>query len=787
MQALDIKLLRDFRRLWVQALAIALVLACGIAVMLMSAGMSRALDDTRAAYYERNGFADLFVQARRVPETLLPEIRALPGVQAAEARVTGLVVLDMDGQIRPAMGFLISRPSAGEPLLNRPLLRSGRWPDPLSSDEVVVNEPFAEANALRPGDRFEATIDGQRRELTLTGTALSPEFIYTIGPGAMMPDNRFYGILWMSDRAISAAFDMEGAFNDLSLALAAGARAEPVMDALDDLLEPYGGLGAYDRSDQISNSFIDAEIEQLRILAYILPPVFLGITVFLLNMVIGRIVALERNQIGLMKAIGYANREIALHYLLLAGLIGMTGVVIGSLGGQWLARQMAIMYADFFDFPYVIFSLGARTYLFAALLGLAAAAFGALRAALSAAGLAPAVAMSPPTPPTFRKGLIDGIIAVFRPSQPTMMILRSVLRAPLRAGFTILGFALAVGILVASSFFPDALEEIMDSVFAQSNRQDATLIFTDARPLSTLEEVANLPGVLAVEGQQYRSAILRNGHLERETAIEARPPGNDLARVVDAEGRAIDAPPGGILLSDRLADALDVEAGDVIEVEFQGDEQETFDLTVSGRVTQYFGLGAYMDSDTLDALFRHAPRVTVANVLIDDAETDALYAAVKDLPTLAGLAMMVENRRSFEDTIEENISIMTGVYLILGVMITVGVAYNGARVQLSERARELASLRILGFSTGEVSYVLVGETMLLALIAQPLGWFIGREIARAMTEGFSSDLYAMPLILSTSTYSYSSLIVLVATLASVLLVRRRLDTLDLVSVMKTRE
>ncbi|MFD1344183.1 ABC transporter permease, partial [Litorisediminicola beolgyonensis] len=387
-EALDRKLLRDFARLWAQFLAIALVLAGGVAVLLMSFGMSRALEETRDTYYERNRFADVFVDARSVPQSMLQILREIDGVTALEARVTSHATLDIPGKIDATVAYVASLPT-GEPLLNLPLLRMGSWPDPAAIDEVMLNAPFGEANGLYPGDEISAVLNGTKRRLTVTGWALSPEFIYTIGPGSLVPDNENYGILWMPERALAALLDRTGAFDNLTLKLRPDARPEPVIDALDRLLEPYGAWGAIDRSEQVSNAFIDGEITQLRTLAYILPPLFLGITVFLVNMVIGRIVFLERAEIGLLKALGYSNGAILFHYLLLAGLVASVGVVIGFAAGSWLSYGLARLYARFFEFPYLIYNISWNTYLVAGLLGIAAATVGAARAAWRAARLAP--------------------------------------------------------------------------------------------------------------------------------------------------------------------------------------------------------------------------------------------------------------------------------------------------------------------------------------------------------------------------------------------------------------
>lgn len=787
MQAIDLKLLRDFKRLWLQALAIALVLACGVAILLTSVGMYRALSETRVAYYERNRFADIFAHATRAPLSLLPDIARIDGVMSVEARITGYAILDIPGRTRSAVGRILSLPSTSDPVLNVPLLVTGRLPDPLSTREILVNVPFAAANGFVPGDSFSANLRGQKRELTIVGTVLSPEFIYTIGPGALMPDNAAFGIIWMPERAAAAAFDMTGAFNDVSLALVAGAQAAPVIDALDILLEPYGGLGAYDRKIQQSDAFLDAEINQLRGMALILPPIFFGISAFLVSMVMSRIVSLERSEIGLLKAIGYSNTEICLHYLMLAGLIAVVGIVVGWGAGTVLARTMAAQYAQFFDFPFVIFRVSYWVYTAAGLAGLATTSLGAAQAALKAAMLAPALAMQPPAPPRFKRSFIDDSMARLRLSQSTVMILRSLLRWPLRSFLTSLGLALAVASVVAATFINDSLDEIVDMAFYRTNRQDAVLIFDRDTPQTALQDVENLPGVLQAESQQILAAVLHHGHLSKRIAIEARQRGTDLSRILDTTGQPVEVPAGGIVLSERLAAYLEVQAGDRIEVAFLSGARETFDVSVSGLVALHFGLGAYMDFDYLNALFRQAPQISAVNITLDDTKTDALHAAIKNAPRVSGIVEMNANRRMFQDTIEQNIVVMNAIHIVVAILITVGVTYNAARIQLSERARELASLRILGFGRGEISYILMGEIMLISLLAQPFGWAIGAYIAHLMSTNFTSDLYAVPLVLKPATFTRASLVVLAAALGSALIVRRRLDRLDLVAVMKTRE
>src|SRR5262249_55142447 len=403
MRVLDIKLYRDLGRIWAQGLAIALVIGGGVATLIMAVGAARSLDETRIAYYERNRFADVFAVVRRAPKTLADRIAEIPGVAAMEMRIAKLALLDIPELREPATGQFISIPDIGEPPLNRLYLRSGRMPETGRLDEVVVNDTFAKAHGFGLGSRFSAILNGRKRGLIIVGTALSPEFVYAIGPGDIMPDDRRFGIVWMSEKALANVYDLEGAFSSVSLKLMHNASEREVIRQLDIRLDPYGGRAAHGRKDQTSHAFLDHELDMLANMSRTLPPIFLLVAVFLVNITLGRLVALEREQIGLMKALGYGNVGVALHYVKFVVAIAIVGIAIGGAAGTWLGMHVTRLLGDFFHFPFLVFTKGTDLYLVAAGLSLVAAIVGAVRALALVVTLAPAVAMQPPSPPRFRR------------------------------------------------------------------------------------------------------------------------------------------------------------------------------------------------------------------------------------------------------------------------------------------------------------------------------------------------------------------------------------------------
>jgi len=784
---LDKKLFRDFVRLWGQALAIALVMASGVTTLILAVGTYRSLDETRAAYYERYGFADLFATAKRAPEHLIDRIVGIPGVAAADPRISKFALLDIEGMVNPATGMVRSLPDHGELILNRLYLRSGRMPEPGRVDEVTVNESFANAHGFRAGSTFEAILNGRKRTLRIVGIALSPEFIYALGPGDFIPDDSRFGVLWMSQKALESIFDLEGAFNSVTVKLQRGASEAEAIRQLDDLLEPYGGTGAIARKDQQSHAFLDGELQGLDGMSRVIPPIFLLVSAFMINMTLSRLIALEREQIGLLKALGYRRWRIAAHYLKMSLIITAVGIAIGFVAGTWLGHGMTLMYAEFYHFPFLIFYRGWDIYLVSAGVAALAATAGAAKAVYSVVTLPPAVAMSPPAPTGYAHIGIERL-AVFKIyTQLTMMALRHMIRWPVRTGFTILGVALSVSLLVTSFFMIDSVEFMIDATFFRSDRQDATVTFTDERPFRVLQDVERLPGVLRAEPIRNTPVRLRHGHLHRKLAIQGKPPGSDLSRVLDLDLEPVALADSGLILGEKVANLLKVRVGDTVEVEVLEGKRVKRSVPVSQIIQSYLGLSVFMDLAALNEMLDESPSVSSVHIAYDTAMLEELFTAIKGLPAVSAIASQRAALAKFRETLAQNIYIMTAVYITLSVIIAFGVVYNSARIQLSERAREFASLRVLGFTKAEVSRVMLTELVILILIAIPLGCIIGYGFAKLVIVSFESDLYRIPFVISSNTYAFSSLVVMAAAIVSALIVRRGIDRLDLIKALKTRE
>jgi putative ABC transport system permease protein len=780
-------MLRDLWLVKGQALAISLVLACGVAVLVMSLCMLDSLEQTRAAYYERGRFAQVFAHLKRAPNSLADRIAEVPGVSQVQHRIVVDVTLDIPGMVEPAVGRLLSIPERQTPGLNDVYLRKGRYIEPGRNGEVLVGESFAEAHKLGPGDKITAVINGRKQQLKIVGVVLSPEFVYQIRPGDFLPDFKRFGIFWMGYTELGAAFNMQGAFNDVALTLMPGASEREVLHRLDRLIEPYGGLGSYGREDQVSHRFLSDELKQLQSSATIAPSIFLGVAAFLLNMVLARLIGTQREQIAALKAFGYTNYQVGWHYLKMVLVLVIVGATLGTGIGIWLGRSLTVLYNQFYRFPVFFFTVNPAIVALGLLVSSGAAILGTLSAVRRAVLLPPAEALRPEPPASYRPSLIEraGLQALF--AQTTRMILRQIERQPVKSVLSVFALSLAVAILVAGAFTEDALNYMMTFQFELAQRQDMNVTFVEPASPRALHSVANLPGVVHCEPFRSVAVRLRHEHRSRRVSIMGLPSPATLNRLLDTQEQVVTLPEEGLLLSAKLAQLVGVEAGDVLTVEVLEGERPTFQVAVAGLVNDYTGTSAYMRLPALNRVLREGSAVSGAFLLVDSRHRDALYTTLKNTPRVAGVTIKTAALKSFQDIIAENLMVVRAFQVAFACVIAFGVVYNNARISLSERSRELATLRVIGFTRAEISAILLGELAVLTLAAIPVGLAMGYGLAALTVLGLDTEMYRIPLVINLSTYGFATAVILVATVLSALVVRGKLDHLDLVAVLKSKE
>jgi putative ABC transport system permease protein len=784
---LDRKVLRDLKKMLGQAVAVALVMACGLAMLTMSRSLIYSLESTRAEYYEVNRFADVFAHLKRAPNSVADQARQLHGVAGVQAGLAVSVTLDLTGIDEPASGQVRSLPDYGEPELNRLFLRAGAWLQPGSRGEVLVGEAFAKANSLKPGDHIAMLLNGRRQEFRIAGIVLSPEFIFESRPSAALPDNRTYGIFWMPYEEVAKAFDLYGAFNALALRLTPGASERAVIAQVDRLLETYGGRGAYGRKDHPSHIRVSDEIRVLETLSIGFPLVFLSVAAFMTNAVLSRLLNLQREQIAILKAFGFANRVIVLHYLKFAFAIVAGGLVFGGLGGVLLGNKLVGMYEMWFRFPELHFRFDAAALVWASLVGVFAAMLGVFNAVRRAAKLPPAEAMRPEPPANYRPSFIERTGIGHFLSHTFRIAIRNIERRPMQALFTVAGLALATGILIVPNTFRDSVKQILGFQWDVLERQDVAvgLIEPDSAKVTHLFE--QLPGVVGVEPFRAAPVRLRFGHRSRQLAIRGMQAGAIQTRIIDKAMNEIALPANGVVVSAKLAEVLGARVGDVLTVETLEGKRLVRNIPLVGLAEDLAGITAYMDRPALNRFLEEGDVVTGANLSIDNARRKEFLHELKGIPRVSWLAIKESLRENFRKTTGASINLIQSIYLTFATVVAFGVVYNNARISLAERSRELATLRVVGFSQREVGGVLVTELIILALIAMPIGLLLVTGFATGIISMVNTETVRLPLVLTTRNYAFATLVVTVASTLSAVLVLRRLNKLDLVSALKAPE
>ena len=787
MTALNRKLLRDIGHIKGQVISIALVVACGIAsyISLQSAWVSLA--HSREAFYRDYRFGDVFVHVKRAPASAAYRMEALDGVAEVYPRIVEWVTIPMLGGSVPPTAEVVSLPGGEMPPLGRLYLTSGRLAT--GTRETVLLSRFAERHRLHAGDSIPVIMNGSRRWLMIVGLATSPEYVYPLPQGgAIAVDDDRFAVLWMDRKAMAAAFRMEGAFNDAVIRMTPAASTTMVREEIDRILEPYGTVGAVGRDRQSSNLILREEMSQLRTWATVVPLLFLGVSAFLVNVVLARLVELQRPEVATLKAIGYSDWSIGLHYLELAGLIVLIGAAIGIGLGGWLGSLLTGVYADVFRFPTFSYRLEPGTALVAVSLSLGAAATGAMLTVRRIVALPPAEALRPPAPARFRPLLAERLgIERLLPSS-VRMILRELERRPLRLALSVIGIATAMALLIVGRFTGDAFDYLIDLQFSRVMREDLTISFREPVPLRAIRTLQQLPGVRRAEGVRAVPIRIESGHRFRDVALIGLSDEAELRQVLSrASGAAVSLPVDGVMLTATLAELLAVRPGDSVHVLVREGDRRAIWLPVVRLVDELTGIQGYLRLDGLSRVLGEAPAVSMGLLSVQPDSLEAVVRKLNQYPVVMGIISRSTIVRRLREQSGRSMAVISLVLTLFAATIAAGVVYNNARATLSLRGRDLASLRVLGFTSGEVSRILIGELAVQVFLALPAGILLGRWFTAVVVRSTHAERFRLPVVISDRSLLIAGFIIVGTALATSLVVRRRIDRLDLIGVLKTRE
>jgi putative ABC transport system permease protein len=790
LNVLNRKLFRTLYRSRGQAIAVAMVVMCGTASFISVLSALRNLQLTRDTYYSQYRFADFEILLERAPETAVFKVEEIPGVRQARGRIVQDVTIDFPGEDEPRFGRIISMPDHRAAVINDIAMISGRYFEPGGSNEVILSDRFAKENGLEIGDRLNVKLETREYPLRIVGLALSPEYIYVIrNLQELLPNPRKFGIMWVSESFAESALDMTAARNNIVGSVDNLNDLDIILDQAQQLLNPYGVFATVRKDQQISNRFVEDEIRGLTITARIVPTTFLGISALIILVLLNRMVRKERTEIGLLKAYGYTDLAVAWYYLKFALTLAIAGCLGGFLVGQFFANQMIKIYVDIYQFPL----LKARIYpdILSRSMGIAIAfaALGAFMAARTAARIHPAESMRPESPRAGHKTWIENMRVLWlRLSFSSKMIVRNISRNKFRAGLNVFGVMVSCGLLIMGFFTMDALDFMLDYQFSATQREDVKVSFYRELGKGALYDIQRMDHVTRAEPLLQYPFTVRAGWREKDVPVIGLPRNAQLQVLTDSKHRPVDIGEQGLIVSDRLARELGVAVGDLVELKpLMGRVTKPKNVIVTKIVAQYLGMSAYMNLDALSRVLDEPFAANAVLVRTDTGKEDALSYLLKDVPAIASVDIKMESYYNLVNTLSKNMAVMNTMLVFFSGVIAFSIIYNVTTVALAERQRELASLRVLGFTRAEVGSILYNENFILGFIGIVLGIPFGIALSLILVQFYDNDLYRLPFHIDRRTY----LVAVGATIFFVALanlaVRRKIATLDLVEVLKARE
>lgn len=786
MTGLQRKLFRDLKRMGFQVVTIAVLILGGLSVLVSSWSSFQSLQKARDDFYQQFRFADVFADLVRAPESLSIEIAKIAGVERVETRIVKDGLIDVPGQVEPAMGRFISWRGDTQ-TINLIHLRQGRMPRAHTDPEVVVHEAFASKHHLRSGDRLKVLMAGRQKTFVITGIGLSPEFVYALSPMIALPDDKHFGIFWMRQQDLESLAGMSGAFNSVQVKLSDTGQTEEVKRQLDMILRPFGNVQAFDRSKQLSNLFVEDEIRQQRVMAMIVPAVFLAVAIFILNIILSRLIDLHRPQIATLKSLGYSDWSLTGHYFQLVTIVLLVGIIPSIFIGAWIGRWYAQLYQDFFRFPSIDFNLSVSAVVICFLAGLVPGWLGAARALVRVFGLNPAEALRPPSPPRFHKGFLERWGFFANMNNFSKIIFRSLFFRPVRLVMNIVGMSLALAILINGSFWTDVINAVMSRQFHEMRREDLTVRLMHPKSVSVVSELSRLPGVIMLEGERTVAVRLQFKNFKKDIALMGWQKEAQLSRVLDEDGNLIKPIPGALLLSRYFETEAGLRAGDRVSLKVLSGEQRQFFAVVGGFVDDMIGQQAYVLKEDLHNWLQEKPAFDTIQMKVEPRYIEKIYLALKQKPEVAGINIRSLLLRSFTETVANMIITFTFILFVFAIALAGAVIYNSARIVFSERSWELASLRILGFEMRRTFELLFFDIGLQVLLSLGPGLLLGFWLSYFVTSMIHNETFKFPLVIEWSTYAGAVFTLLMTFLASGIFLYFKVRRLDFSEALKARE
>ena len=771
--------------------ALVLIGAVGLTFLICMVSVYQDLVRSRDSFYRDYRLPDFTIALKRAPDRLAKLAQQYPNVVEAEGRIKMSGRVSIEGFDDPISATVQSVPHPRATHFNELLIKSGTWFTGDGRRQVIVNEAFAEAHGLLPGDELTLVLMGQQQTFRIVARALSPEYVYVVPTGgSLAPDSKRSAVLFLPQRELAQAADLDGAFNELVGKLKDPSRGpmRASLTQLEELLEPYGVTTATPYWDAPSVQFLQSDIDGLRVSATVMPSICLVVVALVLNIVMGRLVAQQRVIIGTLKALGYNTFQIVLHYTGFGITVGLGSSLVGVWAGSWLQGVMLEIYRAVYNLPIERPGFYPEIAGSAVVIGMLFAVLGTVFGVRRAARLEPAEAMRPPPPEKGGKIFLERLPFVWALlSFRWRLVLRTIFRNPYRTSVTLGAAIVATAVMVESLSMAGAIDHLMYNEFVATARQDLTVQLREPAGKESRRELELLPGVTAVEAQLNVPCEISRGPRRRLISASGLETSDGLKKILDAEGQIIPVPSTGIVLSDKLARILGVKVGDVVVLKALIANRGETEVPVAGIANTYLGLGAYAHIEYLSRLVGEPWSANTYLLQVSPPHADALIEALQERPLVQSSDWRLTSLQNMKQVMDQGMGFMLTVIVLFSGGLAFGSVLNTALVSLSEREREVGTLRVLGYTPPQILLIFAGESILVNLVGLFFGWFAGIGLARWIVVAYDTEIFRFPAVTPPSAIYWSSFTLIFFLLLAQLLVYRFLTSMPWLDVLKIRE
>lgn len=792
MKVLDRKLIRDLRRSRGLLLAITSIMAVGVACYVALGFAYRNLSTAKNEYYADCRMADFSIEVKKAPLAELAAVERLPGVVEVRPRIQFFATVDIERIAEPLNGIVLSLPDRREPTINDVILRRGGYFTDIRDNEVIVNEKFARHHGLSPGHWIHLILNNRRQELFIVGTAVSSEFTYLVGPGSIMPDPEHLGVFYLKHSYAEDVFDFDGACNQVMGRLAPNVRDRPdeTLRRAELLLDSFGVFTTVPLEQQPSNRFLSNEISGLKAFGVIDPLIFLSVAALVLNVLMTRLAEQQRVIVGTLKALGYYDRQVFGHFLKFGLAVGVLSGVLGGGLGYWISMAMTGLYRKFFEFPTLANRFYLDIFVQGMVVSLVCSLIGSVHGARSVLRLEPAEAMRPKPPAQGGAIWLERFGRFWQSlSFAGRMMLRNLVRHRFRTTAGVFAAAMGAGMSVNALMLVEATSFLVDFQFSQIQRSDIDLAFKDERPAAALTEARQLPGIDRAEPLFNVGCTFVNGSHSYRSGITGLAVDARLTIPRDLGGRRLRIPDVGLVMSRKLAQILHVARGELVEVRPTKGLREPWRVPVTEIADSYVGLTVYANIDYLSRLTHEELAISGVQLAVNSQRDSLamLYGELKRLPGVQSVTARADTVANVHETLIKNQRVFIGLLCLFAGVIFFGSVLNSSLVGLAEREREVATLRVLGYTEWQVGNLFLRESMLINTVGTLVGMPLGYLLNWGITIAYDTDMFRIPVVDPTSSCVATFVLGTVFALIAHGFVQRAIFRMDWLEAMKTKE